>query len=65
MACLGKVIYEYIKELFVDSVSSRHMTRRRSIFLNFLESDTDFYVGSRTNTKQAKRGYGYVIFQFE
>jgi hypothetical protein len=34
----------------------------RSIFLTFSESDTDCYVGSGTNTRQAIRGYGYVRF---
>jgi hypothetical protein len=57
---LGKVIYEDIKEWFVDSGSSFHMTGMRSILLNFSKSNTDFFVGSGTNTKQAIRGYGYV-----
>jgi hypothetical protein len=62
---LGKVIYEDIEEWFMDSGSSHHMTRMRSIFLTFSESDTDCYVGSGTNTRQAIRGYGYVRFQLE
>jgi hypothetical protein len=65
MVCLGKVIYEDIKEWFLDNGSYRHMTEMRSIFLTFSESDTDFYVGSRTNTRQAMRGYGYVRFHLE
>jgi hypothetical protein len=65
MVGLGKVIYEEIKEWFMDNGSSLHMTRMRSIFLTFLESDTDYYVESGTNKKQAIRGYVYIIFQLE
>jgi hypothetical protein len=65
MVGLGKVIYEDIEEWFMDSGSSRHMTGMRSIFLTFSESDTDCFVGSGTNTRQAIKGYGYVRFQLE
>jgi hypothetical protein len=62
---LGKVIYEDIEEWFMESGSSHHMTKMRSIFLTFSESDTDCFVGSGTNTRQAIRGYGYVRFQLK
>jgi hypothetical protein len=62
---LGKVIYKDIEEWFVDSGSSHHITRMRSVFLTFSYSDTYFYVGSRTNTRQAIKGYGYVRFHLE
>ena len=47
----GKVIYEDIEEWSVDSVSSFHMTGMRSIFMTFLETNIDFYVGFGTNTR--------------
>ena len=62
---IGKVIYEDIEECFMDSGSYFRMTGMRSIFLNFSGSDTDCYVGSGTNTKQAIKGYGYVRFHLE
>jgi hypothetical protein len=65
MVGLGKVIYECIEEWFMDSGSYLHMTGMRSIFFNFLESDTYCFVGSRTNTIQVIRGYGYARFQLE
>jgi hypothetical protein len=49
----------------VDSVSSHHMTGMRSLFLMFSENDTNCYVGSGTNTRQAIRRYGYVRFQIK
>jgi hypothetical protein len=51
MVGLGKVIYEDIEEWFMDSGSSLHMTGMRSIFLDFLESEIDCFVGSGTNTR--------------
>jgi hypothetical protein len=65
MVGLGKVIYEDIEELFVDSGSSRHMTRMRSTFFTFSEYDMDLFMGSRTNTRQAIRGYGYIRFHLK
>jgi hypothetical protein len=65
MVGLNRVTYEDIEEWFMDSGSSHHMTGMRSIFLTFSEIDTDFYVGSGTNTRQAIKGYGYVRFQLE
>jgi hypothetical protein len=62
---INRVIYEDIEECFMDSGSSFHMTRMRSIFLNFSEIDTNFYVGYGTNTRQAIKGYGYVRFHLE
>jgi hypothetical protein len=65
MVGLGKVIYEDMKGWFVESGSSRHMTRMRSIFWNFSESNTDCYVGSGTNTRKAIRRYGYVRYRLK
>jgi hypothetical protein len=65
MVGLGKVIYEYIKEWFMDNGLSHHMIGMRSVFLTFLESDTYCYVGFGTNTRQTIRGYGYVRFHLE
>jgi hypothetical protein len=65
MVGLNSVMYEDIEVWFMDSGSSRHMTRMRSVFLTFSKIDTDFYVGSGTNTRQAIRGFGYVRFQLE
>jgi hypothetical protein len=62
MVGLGKVIYENIKEWFMDSGSSHQMNRMRSIFLSFLESDTNIFMGSGTNTRQEIIWYRYVIF---
>jgi hypothetical protein len=65
MAGLNRVIYEDIKEWFVGSGSSHHMTGMRSIFLTFSKIDADLYVGYGTDTRQEIKGYGYVRFQFE
>ena len=62
MASICKVIYEDIEEWFMASVSSRHMKDMISICLNFLEIDRDCYAWSWTTTRQAIKGYGYVIF---
>ena len=62
---LNRVIYEDIQEWFVYSGSSRHMTRMKSIFMNFLESDTNGYIGYVTNTRKEIRGVGYVRFHIE
>jgi hypothetical protein len=65
MASLNSVAYEDIEVWFVDNGLSHHMTKMRPIFLTFLEIDTNFYVGSGTNTKQTIRGFGYVRFHLE
>jgi hypothetical protein len=65
MVGLNKVTYEDIEVWFMENGSSHHMTMMRSIFLNFSKIDSDLYVLSRTNTRQAIRGYGYVRFQLE
>jgi hypothetical protein len=62
MVSLGKMIYEYIEEWFMDNGSSCHMTQMRSICLNLSKSNTNCYVGSGSNTRQAIRGYVYVRF---
>ena len=59
---LNSVMYEDIEVWFMDSGSSGHMTWMRSIFLTFSEIETNFYVGSSTNTRKAVRGVGYVRF---
>jgi hypothetical protein len=65
MVGLDKETYEDIEIWFVDSGSSLHMNGMRSIFFNFSEIDTYCYVGSRTNTRQAIKGHGYVRFHLE
>jgi hypothetical protein len=65
MSGINSVTYEDIKVWFMDSGSSHHMIGMRSIFLPFSKIDIDCYVGSRTNTGQAIRGFGYVRFQLE
>jgi hypothetical protein len=65
MDFLSSIVYEDIKVWFVDSGSSHHMTGMKSIFLTFLEIDTDFYVGFGTNTRHAIKGVGYVRFQLD
>jgi len=65
MVCLNKATYEDNEEWFMDSGSSCHMTGMTSLFLSFLDIDTDCYVGSRTNNRHAIKGFGYVIFQVD
>ena len=65
MVGINKVIYEDIKEWFMENGSSHHMTGMRSIFSSLSKSDINIYVGSGTNTRQTIRGYGYVIFHLK
>jgi hypothetical protein len=37
----------------------------KSIFFTLSDSDIDCFVGSETTTRQAIRGYGYVIFHLK
>jgi hypothetical protein len=61
----GNVEFGDIGVWFVDSGASRHMTRIRSVFLSFLEIDSDCYVGCGASTRHAVKGVGCVRFQLE
>lgn len=68
MSCLsssGNVVYEDIRAWIVDNGSSSHMTGMRSMFLSFLEIDSDCHVGCGSSTTHAVNGVGCVKFQPE
>jgi hypothetical protein len=50
---------------FMDSGSSRHMTRMRSVFLSVLETGSDCHVKNGAQTRHAVKGVGCVRFQLE
>jgi len=47
---------------FVDSWSSCHMTRMRSVFLSVLEMGSDCHVKNGARTRHAVKGVGCVRF---
>jgi hypothetical protein len=49
----------------VDSDSSHHMTRMRSVLLSVSEMGSDLHVGSGVDNMHAAKGVGWVRFQLE
>jgi hypothetical protein len=43
---------------FVDSGASRHVTRMRSVFLDFSKIDSNCYLGCGASTRHAMKGVG-------
>jgi hypothetical protein len=50
---------------FVDSGSSRRMTRMRLVFLSVLKTGSDCHVKSGAHTRHAVKGVGCVKFQLK
>jgi hypothetical protein len=68
VSCLsdsGSAVFGDIGAWVVDSGSSRHMMRMRSMFLSVSETDLDNHVGCGTSTMHAVKGVGCVRFQLE
>lgn len=61
----GGAVYEDTGAWFVNNGSSHHMMGMRSVFLSFLEIDSDFHVDCGTSTMHAMKGVGCVRFQLE
>ena len=68
MSCLsgsGSAEIGDIGAWIVDSVSFRHMTGMRSMFLSVLQTDSNCHVDCGTSTMHAVKGVRCVRFQLE
>jgi hypothetical protein len=61
----GSAMFRDIGVWFVDSGVSRHITGMRSLFLSFLEIDSNYYVGYGASTRHIVKWVGCVRFQLE